>query len=293
MHSRKQNHLLRSRHISIVLTIGLLTILTKSSAGVVLLDQTYEIAESIGAFPTHNDFTPAQLFTVEAIGLLSRIDLQIRRSRLAGFDASLEIWAAADDAPTGTEPLFSTAIPFSDIPVVTTSVLAPFTFVDVATAGLQVSPGEQFMLAFRRDADIQAPSTSWARGLPGYTKGESYFSSSGNSWESVSGNADLAFRTWVDAPEIGVINGDFNDSGTIDGQDFLIWQRGRSPSSISSIDLARLKANYGALEPLPSSARLIPEPTSFLMMAIACFAKLACRQRKLQLRCQSVGCVQR
>src|SRR5262249_13912275 len=39
--------------------------------------------------------------------------------------------------------------------------------------------------------------------------------------------------------------GDFNNDSKVDGRDFLIWQRGGSPSPLSGTDLAAWQANYG------------------------------------------------
>ena len=43
----------------------------------------------------------------------------------------------------------------------------------------------------------------------------------------------------------GALPGDFNGDGVVNGRDFLAWQRGNSPSPVSSGDLASWQANYG------------------------------------------------
>ncbi len=61
--------------------------------------------------------------------------------------------------------------------------------------------------------------------------------------------------------------GDLNGDGTVDGADFLIWQRGDSPSSLSSEDLLDWQTNYG----LPTGGDLflaVPEPAVNLLMAL-------------------------
>ena len=40
--------------------------------------------------------------------------------------------------------------------------------------------------------------------------------------------------------------GDFNGSGTVDGADFLQWQRGQSPNPVSVADLIEWQTNFGA-----------------------------------------------
>jgi autotransporter-associated beta strand protein len=53
---------------------------------------------------------------------------------------------------------------------------------------------------------------------------------------------------------------DFNNNGPVDGNDFLVWQRGGSPNPLSAQDLARWKATYGVqlfvAAPEPSAAAL-------------------------------------
>jgi pectinesterase len=56
---------------------------------------------------------------------------------------------------------------------------------------------------------------------------------------------------------------DFNDDGDVDGQDFLVWQRGESPNPGSASDLALWQEQYGAAGDMASVA--IPEPASWLI----------------------------
>ena len=39
--------------------------------------------------------------------------------------------------------------------------------------------------------------------------------------------------------------GDFNNDGKVDGRDFLVWQRGGSPTPLSATDLAAWQSHYG------------------------------------------------
>jgi fibronectin-binding autotransporter adhesin len=74
--------------------------------------------------------------------------------------------------------------------------------------------------------------------------------------------------------------GDFDNDGDVDGRDFLVWQRGGSPTPLSAADLATWQANYGT-GPLVAelSTTSVPEPTG-AVLAIACgFAVLAWRKR--------------
>lgn len=51
--------------------------------------------------------------------------------------------------------------------------------------------------------------------------------------------------------------GDFDGDGDVDGRDFLAWQRGGSPASLSSSDLVSWQNNYGAVAPLVAEVAAI------------------------------------
>lgn len=78
--------------------------------------------------------------------------------------------------------------------------------------------------------------------------------------------AQLAFdeirlgTTYADVAPIATAGeaGDFDGDGDVDGRDFLVWQRGNSPSSLSASDLADWQNNYG-LATL-AAATAVPEP---------------------------------
>jgi hypothetical protein len=62
--------------------------------------------------------------------------------------------------------------------------------------------------------------------------------------------------------------GDFNEDGRVDGRDFLLWQRGGSPSPLSAADLADWRANYdGPLEFL-NAAQAVPEPGTVCLVGL-------------------------
>jgi hypothetical protein len=62
--------------------------------------------------------------------------------------------------------------------------------------------------------------------------------------------------------------GDFDSDGDVDGRDFLVWQRGLSPTPLSSSDLSDWQINYGP-GTVQALATSVPEPcSSLLLMAI-------------------------
>ena len=66
--------------------------------------------------------------------------------------------------------------------------------------------------------------------------------------------------------------GDFDDDGDVDGADFLKWQRGESPNSLSAEDLAAWEVNFGT-PASPLSA--VPEPASALLLGLGCLLLLS------------------
>ena len=124
--------------------------------------------------------------------------------------------------------------------------------------------------------------------LSGYspTGGESYTLLSANSIDGTSFlNADFSLAplasglTWdlsVSATSVvlkvlgsTLTAGDFDADGDVDGRDFLVWQRGGSPSPLSTGDLAVWQANYGSGPLALGAAQAIPEPLSLLLAGLA------------------------
>ena len=67
---------------------------------------------------------------------------------------------------------------------------------------------------------------------------------------------------------------DFNDDGIVDGQDFLVWQRGQSPAPVGADDLALWKQQFGSTPQLQSN-QSIPEPLTITLALTACLAAIA------------------
>ena len=79
------------------------------------------------------------------------------------------------------------------------------------------------------------------------------------------------------AEEVEGLAGDFDTDTDVDGNDFLVWQRGGSPSTLSPTDLADWKSNYGA--PLQAVATAIPEPTSSTLAVVVGLFSWPCVRR--------------
>ena len=72
--------------------------------------------------------------------------------------------------------------------------------------------------------------------------------------------------------------GDFNGDEKVDGNDFLVWQRGFSTGEYDASDLADWKANFGQ----PPGVSAIPEPTTLGLASLGLAATSLARRRRLQ-----------
>lgn len=68
------------------------------------------------------------------------------------------------------------------------------------------------------------------------------------------------------APAVTGTNGDFDGDGIVDGTDFLWWQRGNSPTSLSPDDLQDWKDNFGVSATPATTA--IPEPSALALLIV-------------------------
>ena len=76
----------------------------------------------------------------------------------------------------------------------------------------------------------------------------------------------------------GGLPGDFNNSGKVDGADFLLWQRNFGQPGYDAAALATWKANFGSGAAV-AAAGAVPEPAAFALIAMA-GAALAVSRRK-------------
>jgi hypothetical protein len=72
------------------------------------------------------------------------------------------------------------------------------------------------------------------------------------------------------------IPGDFDYDGDVDGADFLSWQRGESPSSLSGEDLSNWQMYFGTI-PSVSASQVVPEPSSVVLALAWAFVFLPVR----------------
>lgn len=111
------------------------------------------------------------------------------------------------------------------------------------------------------DFDLVNDSSSSARGGRG---GD--WASSGGLLSSVRGDVvptvedrAIGFRV----ASVSDPSADFDNDGDVDGNDFLIWQRGDSPAPLSQSDLDTWQENFGTASSLITA---VPEPSSIILM---------------------------
>lgn len=91
---------------------------------------------------------------------------------------------------------------------------------------------------------------------------------------------------------IAVDDADFNNDGTVNGADFLIWQRGfgsgtnnaagdaNGNGAVDGSDLAIWKTQFGGAPPAIGAVGAVPEPTAVVLAGIAGLALAATRRRQ-------------
>lgn len=76
------------------------------------------------------------------------------------------------------------------------------------------------------------------------------------------------------------LTGDFDFDGDVDGNDFLVWQRGSSPNPFSAGDLADWRANYGTGS-LGAANTAVPEPSTWVLLSLTAIGGIVARRRRI------------
>ena len=71
--------------------------------------------------------------------------------------------------------------------------------------------------------------------------------------------------------------GDFDSDGDVDGNDFLVWQRGGAPGGVTQANLTAWQTNYGV--PVVAAVAAVPEPASLLLLSAGLLSVLGLRRR--------------
>lgn len=157
-----------------------------------MLDQSNVITQSTGGRIIYAGGSPGQVFTAGVGGLLSQIDVLMRRDAADIGTLSLEVWPVSTVGPAGATPLFSVPIDPAIVPVGTSNYVS----VDVQSGGLTVTPGEKYAITLSGSSILGNPSASWWGGMPSYAGGAKF--DFDGSWRIGGVDNDYGFRTWVD-----------------------------------------------------------------------------------------------
>ena len=137
------------------------------------------------------------------------------------------------------------------------------------------------------------PNVNSARGIAFDAAGNIHYVSSGQQLYRIlaPGGESVATTTWNGTEYVFDVEmlttpvglpGDFNNDNVVNGNDFLLWQRGGSPVPNSASDLALWKAHFGeTAPPATASAAAVPEPSTLVGgLVAAAFGVAATRRRK-------------
>lgn len=166
------------------------------------VDQFHQVTQSFGGLNVGTSGSTAlqvaQTFTVGLEGLLAEIGVELARDSGALGDIGLEIRSLSGGAP-GSSVLASGTIPIASVPVQGPNSNTPFTFVDISSENLMVSPGDELAIVLSRVGPFN-PGVSWVYGNPGYEEGAPYDRFGNNAWSAIAPTLgiDFGFQTLID-----------------------------------------------------------------------------------------------
>jgi len=73
---------------------------------------------------------------------------------------------------------------------------------------------------------------------------------------------------------------DFDNSGIVDGLDFLLWQRGETPEGGSAAELTLWETQYGGPPPLSANIASVPEPSTIAICGLMTTMLVGIRRRQ-------------
>jgi hypothetical protein len=152
----------------------------------------------------------AQTFTVGLTGFLTKVDMQVYTGNTPPptndllFDLRTTMGGIPSEPNSGTNILFSVAIPASAVPVPVNDIV-PWTSVDLGLAAIPVTAGE--VLAFcLRSNEIGLDYVLVGSDTNSYSAGGLYYRILGTQspqWANTFGvDDDLFFHTWVDTAPV-------------------------------------------------------------------------------------------
>jgi hypothetical protein len=195
-----QNSGARARKTS---ACGLALLMAGAAGAAPILDQTHDINLNGGSSIYMNRDT-AQTFTVGIAGLLTRVEVSIRRTNETAADLILDIRSTEAGFPVEDDNLaFATVA----IPAANVGLSASFITVDIP-GGLPVVVGELLSLTLQSSARTPGQGYVWEATVSGnpYPDGGRFYRSpfGPKFWDEIGG--DRAFRTFVNTVEFAEID---------------------------------------------------------------------------------------
>jgi hypothetical protein len=92
---------------------------------------------------------------------------------------------------------------------------------------------------------------------------------------------DFAWTALTLVDDSAATLGDFDSDGDVDGTDFLVWQRGESPSPLSVEDLSNWQYNFGAM-PFLGTSHSVPEPSAAALLLLGLLGGRLALRRKIR-----------
>ncbi|MEO1497353.1 MAG: hypothetical protein AAFV43_09400 [Planctomycetota bacterium] len=187
------------------------------------LDQANEIVSSVGGRTVYAGNSPGQSFTAGLDGLLTQVDVMLRRDAGDIGSLALEVWPMVAGAPAGQSPLYSAPIDPADVPTGSFGYVP----VDVSAGGIGVNYGDELTIAVSGSADLSGDNAAWNRGNFDYPAGRRW--DRFGAWETDGDTFDYGFRTYVDPDVIpaGLVvlpTGDYNADARVDLRDYTVWR---------------------------------------------------------------------
>ncbi len=108
--------------------------------------------------------------------------------------------------------------------------------------------------------------------------------SPGGNWTAITTSAG-EFSLVPFVPPVGGVDGDYNDDGTVDAADYVLWRKGVSPLANDDTpgnqpeDYDVWKEHFGESAPGSGGNSQVPEPSALLLAAVGLLASGACRRR--------------
>jgi hypothetical protein len=255
-----------------------------------VLDQQHSFTSAI-ANSTNGDVTQVgQTFTVGVAGVLDHIDVYM--FRLSGIfdptgDPLLRVYNTAGGLPTGS-PLASLTIAESLVPLNN----AAFVSFDVSSAAIGVTPGDVLAWSVIATAGVGPYFVPTDQGQSIEYAGGTAVIKFGTAWQFISPAQDHSFQTFVNATTQQP-SADFDEDDDVDGEDFLIWQRGLgtdggatlsdgntneyADGDVDGDDLGVWRVQFGSPDSTPT-ASAVPEPAAICLAFLGLTAYLARRR---------------